>query len=213
MFCPIPSLNGKYEINKKGVVRNAKTKKILKQNKPNSYSLRFGNKQSTHSVARLLAEVFEDKEQYLPIPSLDYKYEISNRGIVRNVRTKRTLRKFFSKFGTPFFSFKIKGSYTQRNLSQLLWEVHGILPKKISFLPSVEVTIQKGVKHYSFPSITKCAKYLAPIEQYSFSWIRCQLVERRKNIYGWKIFYREPEKIDLKATASPLRKKRRKCNV
>ena len=195
MFYPIPSLNGKYEINKQGVVRNAKTKKLVKQNKPNSYSLYLNNKQSTHSVARLLAEVFEDEEKYLPIPSLDYKYEISNRGIVRNVRTKNCLRTYKTKDGAEIVSVRINNTaYSQRTIQQLLWEVHGILPQKVFSAPAVEVTIQKGVKHYSFPSITQCAKYLAPIEQYSFSWIRSQLVERRKNIYGWTIFYKEPEK-------------------
>ncbi len=199
MFYPIPSLENKYEINKKGVVRNAKTKHILKpvSRSGKQFIFSLNGKQVSRNVEVLIAELFDKEGNYLPIPSLNGKYEINKYGIVRNSKTKKRLSPFKRGGESLVVSVKINGKDTHRSIPQLLWEVHGALPKKVWFLPPVAVTIQKGVEHYSFESIKKCAKFLSAKEYYSFSWVCHQLFKRKENIYGWKIFYQRQEQADI----------------
>lgn len=196
MFYPIPSLDGKYEIDKKGVVRNSQTKHIIKPRGGKSYyPFSLNNTQIWRCRETLMSEVFDKIDDYLPIPSLGGKYEINQRGILRNAKTKKRLRLNRSADENAFFySVKINGIYTHRYLQQLMWEVHGVLPKAVAFRTAISVTIQKAGEHFTFDSITKCAKFLSPKEHYSFSWIFSQLQQRRKEIYGWKVFYHEDKR-------------------
>ena len=56
-FAPIPSLGGRYEINRRGKVRNAKTKRILKLQNGREYRLVIDGKLIWRSVSNLLWEV------------------------------------------------------------------------------------------------------------------------------------------------------------
>lgn len=92
MFLPIPSLNGKYEIDKGGNVRNSKTKKLkVMKAGSTSYHLKIDKRSFWRCRTALLAEVFGNGS-YLPIHSLDCKYEINNHGTVRNAKTKKILK-------------------------------------------------------------------------------------------------------------------------
>lgn len=193
MFYPIPSLNGKYEINKKGVVRNAKTKRIIKED-DNCYSFCINYKRTVISKRRLLAEVFEfgkkDKKFY-PIPSLENKYEINEEGVVRNAKTKkRVVGK-----ANESFCFHLNGKRIWRMLQDLMWEVHGVLPQKSSVMKTpIPVQIQKYGEYHCFTSMRQCAKFLAPLIFYSERTIRFLLTKKPEELFGWKIFYKEPEK-------------------
>ncbi len=62
-FQPIPSTGGKYEINKVGEVRNAKTQRLLTpykraKKKTAYYGLRLNGKLKTHTRRQMLFEVF-----------------------------------------------------------------------------------------------------------------------------------------------------------
>lgn len=212
MFLPIPSLDNKYEIDKKGVVRNAKTKHIIKpRNGTSYYILSINNNQIWRCREALMAEVFDSEENYLPVPSLNNKYEISRRGILRNAITKKRLILYKDSSGnSPFYSVRVNGTYTHRYLQQLMWEVHGVLPKVVTFRPAVSVTIQKSGEHFAFDSMTKCAKFLAYKEYYSFSWCNHQLQQHRKEIFGWHIFYRESEKADTSRPSQSIKTRRHK---
>jgi hypothetical protein len=131
---------------------------------------------------------------FLPIPSLGNKYEINRNGVMRNARTKRCLRVYVNKSGSRFYSVKFNGTYIHRYVQQLIWEVHGILPKVVWFRPSISVCIQKDGGHFNFESMTQCAKFLVTREYYCFSWIKRQLHERRVEICGWKVFYYEDKR-------------------
>ena len=59
-FYPIPSTNGKYEIDRKGNVRNSRTKKLLAKKKIGNGLVKvyLDGKKISLSISRLLAEVF-----------------------------------------------------------------------------------------------------------------------------------------------------------
>ena len=54
---PVPSLNCKYELNSDGVLRNAKTKRLLKRYYPYAYAVKINGKVVYLSVRSLLWEV------------------------------------------------------------------------------------------------------------------------------------------------------------
>ena len=73
MFRKLKSLNFKYEVDENGVVRNVKSKKILKQrvNQRGYYTIGYNDKERKHSVPkevhRLVAEAFLKDFYKLPV--------------------------------------------------------------------------------------------------------------------------------------------------
>ena len=208
MYYPIPSLEGKYEINEKGVVRNSKTKHVLNPVRENQFLFSINNKQVSRTRYSLKAEAVEKEGTYLPIPSLENKYEVNGRGIVRNATTKKPLHTYKYNGTAPFVSVKFKGKYSHRYIQQLMWEVHGVLPSRVCFLLPVATTIQKGVERYSFESMKKCAKFLAAKERWSFSWTQKQLSKRMEFIYGWKVFYEKKEQADISRPSQFIKRRK-----
>ena len=196
MFYPIPSLGGKYEIDEKGVVRNARTKRVKKLATGTSYHFWFNKADHWICHDALMAEVFDKPDDFLPIPSLDNKYEINQRGIVRNAKTKKKLTPYIQhkcKMVSLFFEEKAK-SYS---VNQLLWEVFGKVPKRTN-KPPITVYLSKDGRNLYFSSIYKAAIFLSENLFLTADAMDKRLRKRQSEIHGWKIFYREPDERVIK---------------
>lgn len=191
---PIPSLGGKYEMNLRGEVRNAETKRVLKPNpkrkKVTAYQLKFNGKTLYKTKEVLLAETFGNG-YFSPIPSLDYMYEINPHGKIRNAKTKR-LVKMFTRGNYDFSRLNIKGKNYTGSVKKLLWEVYGIIPEKIPRQP-VGVTLQKDNFGRFFQNAATAAKFLSPLVYLSVHTVAQYFYKRRKELYGWQVIYHEPE--------------------
>lgn len=138
-------------------------------------------------------------EDYLPIPSANNRYEICKAGKVRNARTKKLLKPYKNNVYTLYLKKKCRIKRTQ---AQLLWEVHGRLPK-INIHP-VPVTLRKDAQAFYFESKNKAAEFLRIHTNYSFDHMRTCLCEEYVLIAGWEVKYHIPKIEDWG------RKKRRK---
>ena len=197
MYLPIPSLGGKYEIDKDGNVRNAKTKRIKSiKDGTTSYHFWFNNSHVWICRAALLAEVFGNTDDYSPIPSVNGKYEINQRGVVRNSKTKRimTARKVRACMTVGLY---FEGRQKSYSVPQLMWEVFGKIPKRTN-KPAITVYLSKNGRNLYFPSIYKAAIFLAENLFFTVDAIDKRLRKRQSEIFGWKVFYREPEKRKIK---------------
>lgn len=197
MFFPIQSLGGKYEIDKDGNVRNAKTKRIkaLKAG-TTSYHFWFNNSHVWICRAALLAEVFGNPEKFQLIPSVNGKYEINQKGVVRNTKTKKVMtpRKLRACMAVDLY---FEGRPKSYSVPQLLWEVYGIIPKRTN-KPAIPVYLSKDGRNVYFPSIYKAAFFLAENLYYTVDAMAKRLHKRQPEIFGWKVFYREPGKRTIK---------------
>lgn len=128
-------------------------------------------------------------ENWIQIPCAP-KYEMNNRGDVRNIKTGRLLKPLARKdrVNTKRFELSvgedcIRKSFTQANL---LWLTHGIIPKILPFVP---VIVSRGNKRYYFDSCQQAARFIAERESYSIAAVVYHLCKRREEIYGWRINY------------------------
>lgn len=146
-FLTIPDAP-RYEINSDLICRVKATGRILTlQNDYKNfrhYSLRRPDKRGTFkrspgTLRRQAVEFAKPQKTFLPIPSTGSKYEINTRGVVRNARSKKILkRKGHGKCVELWFSGR---KAVNRCVADLLWEVHGIIKKDASarflFLPRI----------------------------------------------------------------------------
>lgn len=73
------------------------------------------------------------KKEFRKIPSLDFRYEVSRDGIVRNIKSKKIKKQFITKFGYYRTSYRVnksnphykKGQGWDRPLHQLVMECWG----------------------------------------------------------------------------------------
>ena len=134
-------------------------------------------------------------EKWLPIPVAP-KYEINQRGDVRNIKTGRTLKPIIRGGRTDdkhFYLYHItntNGAPRSFPQSSLLWLTHGIIPKRKNhsrlFVP---VIVSRGGERYYFDSSRQAAQFIARREHYSAMTVAIRLSKRQKEIYGWKINY------------------------
>ena len=198
-FLPIPSAPG-YEVNSQGFVRNIHTGKILKTYKhkdrptPKIHIPKYHIRQTAESLRRqAVIEHCEKgrKTSWLPIPSIDGKYEINNRGVVRNTKTKKILKPIICN-GCKCVNMWRDNKQNQRSINNLLWEVHGITKTKQH--PRIcSVKIIKEKEHHRFKLQKDCVKFLCEKENYSENYVRKKLGHRVKFFCGWQIFYTESD--------------------
>lgn len=188
-FLPIPDAP-QYEINSQLICRNVKTKYVLKlftgrHNSP-YYSLHMKDKclQRSPKFFRRRAEAAACESTFMPIPSLDNRYEINRLGKVRNAVSKKLVK---PKLNGKCYCFQIDYKYISRAVADLLWEVHGIIRKR-RFRPC-RCRAEKFRAKYSFESMKDCARFLAPKVFYSVGWLQQRLYRRDREIFGWKITY------------------------
>lgn len=131
-------------------------------------------------------------EKWLPIP-LAPKYEINQRGDVRNIETKRIIKPQTRKgHGNDKQIGLYVGEKCKRKnfaLASLLWLVHGIISEHSARAQFVPVTVSRGDEKYFFDTCRQAAQFLAKRESYSVSAVGYHLYKRREEIYGWRIKY------------------------
>ena len=200
-FLTIPDAPN-YEINSELVVRNKTTGQILKHylsatNRTPIVELHNGGKSFCRSVKNLRKIAELAKLNWVKVPSLNYLYELSQKGHLRSVKNKYLLKlqKYPFPRGFVGYQLRINGTVKSVSLSSLLWECHGIFPTKKKIFKPIPVTIQKESEIKYFPSMTEGAKFLSKVEYYSESGIMQFFRCRKSEIGGWKIKYHEPEDL------------------
>lgn len=196
-FLTIPEAP-RYEINSQLIVRVIKTKHVLKlqkrgKNCSDYYSLLVDWKKCrlkrTPKALRRQALAASEPSTFEPIPSLDYRYEIDNRGRVRNAKTKQRIKQ---KDDGKYVSIEIShAKFICCSIADLLWEVHGII-KKRRFRPcpcSCYHTSSLSQGALSFPHMAACARFLAPKLYLGFRTVKNYLCQRKPQIGDWKIIY------------------------
>ena len=187
-----------YEINSQFMVRNKKTGKFLKLRQRTAncraaklYISRIGIRDfSVNGLRRKAVEAARDaalvkEDWWVPVPSLNGLYEISPAGVLRNVKTKRRLKKIVNgKYIYYYITInKVKRSF---KVADLLWECHGIIPKPLQNIP---VTVTRNVCSFDFDSLINAARFLVKHVDFAFETIRGKLSRRVTEIADWKISY------------------------
>lgn len=132
-------------------------------------------------------EIFE------PIPSLNYLYEISKSGVVRNVKTKNII--------SPNVPVKVEGKKTSKSISSLLYEVYGIKQNEGKYDHcSINCSCSDGKNAYHFQSLGEMAKFLAPKTHYTIQTLKDYFRDRKNEIGCWKIKYFDEPKVGRIAT-------------
>ena len=125
--------------------------------------------------------------QWVSVPSLNYRYEVTAGGKLRNAKTKRILKKT----APTYYKLTINKKVVCATIASLLWEVHGIMPKR-RIKRNITVTIQKDKVILHFQDIQMAVEYLSESEFYTRKYIRYFFSKRAKEICGWQITYHLP---------------------
>lgn len=209
-FLPIPDAPN-YEINSQLIVRNKTTGRILKTRpRYNTVTLCCNKKRFTSTVASIRRKAIAAKEggSWLPVPSLNNLYELNEKGLLRNARTKHLIKMRRGKI----FGVKINGKKYNVSQKSLLWEVHGILPKKI--LTPISVTVEFNGEKIEFKSLYALSKFLTHKIYRSEQDLRRQFSRRVAEIAGWKITYHLSQDLtDVTDTGGDWAKVKRTKNV
>ena len=131
-----------------------------------------------------------DKNEWLPVPSLNYKYELCSDGRIRNIKNKHILKPI----ETNCYVVYVNKRRIITTIKSLLWEVHGIVPE-IQRLKKIPVTIKKGTDALYFETLRKAAKYLSPKINYHEYSINRFFTKRVAEICGWQITYHLPDDL------------------
>ena len=192
-FLTIPDTPN-YEINSQLICSNKFSKQTLTlQSRPNKapyYSLRnkFTTKFTIKRSPKLLrkqAVAAAKPDTFKPIPSTGGKYEISPRGVVRNSHSKHILKR--RGHGHCVALRLGNGSYVNRAIKDLLWEVHGIILTRRFRPQPCSAENQHG--KFFFPNMKACARFLAPKLFFAVSTVENHLHRRDKIIGEWSINY------------------------
>ncbi len=130
------------------------------------------------------------QEYYLPIPSVDYRYEISKGGKIRNALTKKLITNRELRGKSVCVCFRVNGTRVRKTLAGLIWEVHGIEPKR-KFPAAKTVYVSKDGDNRCFTSYRQCVLFLMTRIPRGKTWLFRRLQQRQAEICGWKIFYRD----------------------
>ena len=132
-------------------------------------------------------------ENWIQIPCAP-KYEINQRGQVRNIKTGHILKPYIRKGRVEDIRIclRIEKDNSTRHFSQagLLWLTHGEIPKRKTYSRiAVPVIISRGGERHYFDSCNQAAAFIAKREHYSVITVGIHLSKRREEIYGWRINY------------------------
>lgn len=207
-FLPIPDAPN-YEINSQLICRNCKTKHVMTLHTDRKnfkyYSLRPPGwkhtlKRSPKTLHNQAVDAANPNNTFQPIPSTGFRYEIDERGVIRNAKSKQVLK--LKARGKCVELHVGVGKYIMACVADLLWEVHGRIIKR-RFRPCPCSAENKHGKHF-FPSLTACACFLAPKLFYCVDWIKSHLCRRVSTIGEWKITYINETLDDIKWNSHSL---------
>lgn len=189
-FLPIPDAPN-YEINSELICRNRKTKKVLTLQTDYKnfkyYSLRVTGsrvciQRSPKTLRAQAVEAAKPKISFEPIPSTDGRYEINERGVVRNAQSKKILKSHDN-----CVWLRVGEKCVVRCVADLLWEVHGQIIKR-RYRPQ-PCTAENAQGKFFFSNMKACARFLTPKVFFSVSCIEQRLCRRVPAIGEWKITY------------------------
>lgn len=126
-------------------------------------------------------------DQWIQIPVAP-KYEINQRGQVRNVKTGKILSTTLRYRCSKNVNLHADGRRHWFTINNLLWLTHGKKPKRSSTVP-VPVIVSKGNAQCFFDSARKAAEFIADRENLVVRSVRVKLWRRHKEIAGWRINY------------------------
>lgn len=120
------------------------------------------------------------------------RYEMNNKGVIRNRETGRTVKwHLHPLYGSKYTSLRLDSKRRiSVSLPDLLWQLHGIIRGKKR---PVAVSIKKGTRDLRFDALTECATFLANSYGLSYWSIWYYLRERRTQIKDWQVSYFDPE--------------------
>ena len=143
-------------------------------------SCRNGSKRRVKVV-----DVFDVEWIQIPVAP---KYEIDERGRVRNIRTGQIQRQQKQPNGARIYNLYIGAKQKTFTVSYLLWLVHGKIPRKKSTV-AIPVFVSKNNERLHFDSCRQAAIFIARREKYSPSSVIRRLSKHHAEIYGWRINY------------------------
>lgn len=189
-FLTIPDFPN-YEINSALVVRNKKTgyllKPIYRYNKK-YYLLCKNGKNSYCSAKNLRAQALAavSTNIWVPVPSLDFKYEFCQAagGKLRNAKTKQLIQEIRK----GHFHSTINNHKLYVSVTKLRWELFGILPPATSSFPR-QCILSKNRQRFFFDSFSAAARFLADKFSYSVRHYRTFFTKREPVICGWRVNY------------------------
>ena len=191
-FLTIPDAP-KYEINSELIVRIKKSGKFKKQYKRNSgymfYLFNAGKKvaRSPKTLrAQALAAIRSDS-CWFPVPSLNYLYEFSRNGCLRNAKSKRVL-KMTIRGNYKYFSPSVGGNILNVTVDSLMWEIFGVIPVR-PHCARIQVVITKDGLVKKFDSLADCSRFFAAFCFIPFRSAQTYLSNRQTVIDGWQIKY------------------------
>ena len=115
------------------------------------------------------------------------RYEMNQRGIVRNRETGYVLKWQLSKHGTKQMTLKTNaGKKIIISQPHMLWLLHGEITSKTRPVP---VVISKGTRSMRFDSLKQCALYLEKYHGKKLSSCQAGLARRQKHVGGWSVHY------------------------
>lgn len=187
-FLPIPYAPN-YEVNSKFVVRNIKTKHIIKPDKYGGVRLYIDGKPMDCSAQKArrvaVAARFDNKNStWTTIPSAP-NYEINKHGVVRHKVTKNFPK--LDEHNRYDLSLGKRKSRAKRSVNSLLHEVFGIVPTTTQTRRPCTITRNGAIYH--FDTMADAAKFLARENFYSLSYLREKFSKRVNELFGWKITY------------------------
>lgn len=162
-FLTIPDAPN-YEINSELICRNKKYGRLMTAYKDKCGTRTFGlsingkiKSRSAKSWRRIAKAAAAMPDTFIPIPSLNGRYEINHIGTVRNAKTKTIIKPYSRCRSIPLCIGKKK---FVRAIADLLWEAHGKIIKR-RFRPCPCSAESKSGKKF-FDNLTQCARFLAP---------------------------------------------------
>lgn len=130
---------------------------------------------------------------YVPIESLGGRYEINEKGVVRNAKSHKRLKVLKIRGWQCVRVYYKAGKITTRSIAKMLQETHGVVKaRKAKKTPNaIKVVVKKGEEKQECSSLRKAAEYIGGKEYYSAGYVLKKLKARAKKVYGWEIEYEE----------------------
>lgn len=195
-----------YEINSDLIVRKKSTGRILKATprigKNFSTVTLFNNskviKRNVETFRKQAVTAFKDSkiksdDWWQPIPSLNNRYEINPKGVLRNARSKQVLSMQNCK-GFHGYALRLNNKSVRRTVKSLLWETHGITCR-LSVCPPIATTIVKGAERLYFSTLADLSKFFVCTCNKKFDTVYRYIRRRPAAAYGWNITYHKPDDI------------------
>lgn len=115
------------------------------------------------------------------------RYEMNQRGVVRNRETGKVLKWQLSKHNSKYMTLRTEeGKKIIISQPHMLWLLHGEITSKTRPVP---VVISKGTRSMRFDSLKQCAVFLDEATHLTFMGVLYHLAQRHKSVADWSVYY------------------------